>query len=50
LDQAIEMMQELNPDMGYFTHISHYLGKHEEVSKNLPANINLAYDGLTIRV
>jgi len=50
LDQAIEMMQELNPENGYFTHISHYLGKHEDVSKELPANLYLAYDGLKITV
>jgi phosphoribosyl 1,2-cyclic phosphate phosphodiesterase len=50
LDQAIEMMKELNPEMGYFTHISHYLGKHEDVSQELPENIHLAYDGLKITV
>ncbi len=50
LDQAIEMMKELNPEKGYFTHISHYLGKHEDVSQELPENIHLAYDGLKITI
>lgn len=50
LDQAVEMMKELNPEKGYFTHISHYLGKHEDVSQELPGNMQLAYDGLKITV
>ena len=34
----------------YFTHISHLLGTHEEIQKDLPPNIFLAYDGLKIEV
>lgn len=48
LDEALEIMAKLNPEQGYFTHISHLLGKHEEVSKLLPTNIHLAFDGLKI--
>ena len=48
LEQAIEVIQELNPKKAYLTHISHYLGFHEEVQKELPENIYLAYDGLEI--
>jgi phosphoribosyl 1,2-cyclic phosphate phosphodiesterase len=47
-DEAIALVKELRPEIAYFTHISHQLGKHEEVSAELPANIKLAYDGLTI--
>jgi len=50
LDQAIEMVKELNVETAYFTHISHYLGKHEDVSRELPENIFLAYDNLKIEV
>jgi phosphoribosyl 1,2-cyclic phosphate phosphodiesterase len=32
----------------YFTHISHQLGLHDTVSKELPADCSLAYDGLEI--
>lgn len=49
-DEAIEMMNELKPEKGYLTHISHLLGKHEDVSKELPDFIELAYDGLVIEV
>jgi len=45
-DEAVKLAQELKCKTTYFTHISHQLGLHEEVSENLPENIKLAYDGL----
>lgn len=48
LEQALEFMDEMQPERGYFTHISHLLGTHESVEKELPANIRLAYDGLIV--
>lgn len=48
LDEALELMEELNPEKGFLTHISHKLGSHSEVSKELPENIALAWDGLKI--
>jgi phosphoribosyl 1,2-cyclic phosphate phosphodiesterase len=48
--QAIELMEEFKPERAYFTHISHQLGKHAEVSAELPPYIQLAYDGLGIEV
>jgi phosphoribosyl 1,2-cyclic phosphate phosphodiesterase len=46
--QAIDLMFELEPKKAYFTHISHQLGLHKEVTKELPEWIELAYDGLTV--
>jgi phosphoribosyl 1,2-cyclic phosphate phosphodiesterase len=48
--QAIDLMNELKPEKAYFTHISHQLGLHEEVSKELPSFIELAFDGLKIEI
>ena len=48
LDEAIAFAQKIGAETTYFTHISHNLGLHEHVEKDLPANIKLAYDGLTI--
>jgi len=48
LEEAISMVKIIKPDIAYFTHISHLMGFHEEVSSNLPENIFLAYDGLKI--
>jgi phosphoribosyl 1,2-cyclic phosphate phosphodiesterase len=48
LEEAIDMIKELNPKEAYLTHISHQLGRHAEVEKELPAHIHLAYDGLKL--
>lgn len=48
LEEALQLVEELNPKRTYFTHISHLLGFHDEVEKALPENVFLAYDGLTI--
>ena len=50
LAQAIELLQELKPKKAYLTHISHYLGLHDEVQEELPDFIQIAHDGLVIDV
>jgi phosphoribosyl 1,2-cyclic phosphate phosphodiesterase len=50
LDEAIAFAQEIGAEKTYLTHISHRLGKHEVVSKDLPLNIELAYDGLKLAI
>jgi phosphoribosyl 1,2-cyclic phosphate phosphodiesterase len=50
LQEAIDLVKELKPEMAYFTHISHQLGLHKEVEKELPDNIRLAYDGLKLEL
>ncbi|GAB4252416.1 MAG: MBL fold metallo-hydrolase [Vicingaceae bacterium] len=50
LNEAIELSNKLHPKVTYFTHISHLMGKHAEVQVELPENIFLAYDGLTIYI
>jgi phosphoribosyl 1,2-cyclic phosphate phosphodiesterase len=50
LSEAITLAQEIGAEQTYFTHISHQLGLHEEVQSQLPENIYLAYDGLTIEI
>jgi phosphoribosyl 1,2-cyclic phosphate phosphodiesterase len=48
--EAINLMKELKPKKAYFTHISHQLGLHQDVSLELPNFIELAYDGLHIEI
>ncbi len=48
LKEALDLVEELKPKKAYFTHISHLLGFHDEVSKKLPKNVHLAYDNLQI--
>jgi phosphoribosyl 1,2-cyclic phosphate phosphodiesterase len=50
LQQAIGLVEELQPEQAYFTHISHQLGLHAEVEAELPEGIHLAYDGLTLEL
>ncbi len=50
LDEAIALVTELRPERAYFTHISHRLGLHQKISKQLPEYIHLAYDGLTLDI
>ncbi len=48
LNESVALAQELNIPVAYFTHMSHQIGKHEEVNKILPDNLQLAWDGLTL--
>lgn len=50
LDQAIEMSQLLGAKTTYLTHLSHLMGTHDEVAKELPENVHLAYDGLVLEM
>ncbi len=50
LDEAIAFAQDIGAETTYFTHISHRLGKHKDIAKELPPNIFLSYDGLTLDI
>lgn len=45
LEQALSLLKDLKPKRALLTHISHYMGLHEDVNKELPHNIQLSYDG-----
>lgn len=48
LNEAMKMVEDLQPETAYFTHISHNLGLHKHVESGLPSNVHLAYDGLKV--
>jgi phosphoribosyl 1,2-cyclic phosphate phosphodiesterase len=48
LEEAMAMVEKIKPVRTYFTHISHKLGMHADVSKELPDHISLAHDGFQI--
>jgi len=50
LGEALEMVDRIQPEQAYFTHISHRLGLSQEIEKSLPPNVSLAYDGLKIQL
>ncbi|MBL7730719.1 MAG: MBL fold metallo-hydrolase [Chitinophagaceae bacterium] len=49
LDEAVALSKELAIPNAYFTHISHQMGLHAEVEKELTAGVHLAWDGLSLR-
>ncbi len=48
LDEALAFINEVNPNHAYLTHISHLFGTHTEIEKELPSNVHMAYDGLSL--
>lgn len=50
LSEAVAVLEELAPQRAYLTHISHLLGRHQEVEATLPGFVRLAYDGLRVVV
>ena len=50
LQEALDIIENLSVPKACLTHISHQLGLHEEVGKELPAGISLAYDGLVLEL
>ena len=50
LEEAVALVERIRPERAYFIHISHKLGLHRDVEKELPPNIRLGYDGLQLRL
>jgi phosphoribosyl 1,2-cyclic phosphate phosphodiesterase len=49
VEQSLEWSRRIGARQTWFTHIAHDLG-HEQTNQTLPANVNLAYDGLSVPV
>lgn len=50
LEEAVRVLEFLRPEKAYLTHLSHLMGFHDEVEKELPDFISLAYDGLKLEL
>ena len=50
MQQAVDLLEELQPKKGYLIHISHLMGLHNEVIKELPNFIKPAHDGLILEL
>jgi phosphoribosyl 1,2-cyclic phosphate phosphodiesterase len=48
LEEALQFVRRINPKKTYFTHVSHKLGLHAAIERELPENISLAFDGLQL--
>ena len=50
LKEALSFINEIKPEVAYLTHISHLMGRTEDVEKQLPDQVMLAYDGLQVDI
>lgn len=50
LEEALALLDRLQPQRAWLTHLSHRMGTHREVSALLPEGVALAYDGLVIEM
>ncbi len=50
LPEALGVIAEVKPAKAYLTHLSHQMGFYDEVQKELPENVFLAYDGLEVEI
>ena len=50
LEEALAFIEKVQPEKTYFTHISHNFGFHEDIEKELPDNVFVAFDNLQITI
>ena len=50
LTEALDLIEDIQPEMTYLTHISHLFDTHKNIEAELPDNVRVCYDGLTFEV
>lgn len=50
LDEAIDLIHKIEPKKAYLTHLSHQMGLHDEVERELEEGVSVAYDGQVLEV
>ena len=50
LEEALRMIEVIQPEEAYLIHIAHSLGLHEKVENALPKGVHLSYDGLKLQL
>ena len=50
LEEALEIIALINPQKAWLTHLSHLMGKHQDIEKLLPENVEIAFDGQEIDI
>ncbi len=48
LSEALEVINKIKPEKAFLTHLSHSLGKHNDIQNDLPENVFVAFDGLCV--
>lgn len=50
LEEALALIEIIQPEQAYLIHISHRMGLTKEIDESLPKNVQLAYDGLVVEI
>lgn len=50
LEEAIQLIDQLQIPTAYLTHLSHQMGLHAEIESELPPHIHLSWDGLVLEM
>lgn len=50
LDEALAVVREIRPRDAYLIHMSHRIGLHAVVEKELPSRVYYSYDGLSVDI
>ncbi|HWS00582.1 MAG TPA: hypothetical protein VN249_08190, partial [Prolixibacteraceae bacterium] len=50
LQEALDLVKQIAPKFTYLTHMSHEMGSHADLQKELPEGVEPAYDGLVIEI
>jgi phosphoribosyl 1,2-cyclic phosphodiesterase len=43
-----EFVKRIKPDATFLTHLSHFIGKHEDLQSELPEGVYVGYDNLVL--
>ncbi len=50
LQEALDIIEKVQPERAYLTHIGHNMGLFDDVQRQLPENVFLSYDGLALNL
>jgi len=50
LGEALQIIDDVKPEKAYITHVSHQMGRYDDIQDNLPSNVEFAYDELSIEI
>jgi phosphoribosyl 1,2-cyclic phosphate phosphodiesterase len=50
MPEALDNIRRIQPKAAYLIHMSHRMGLHADVEKELPPGVYLSYDGLTVHL
>jgi phosphoribosyl 1,2-cyclic phosphate phosphodiesterase len=49
-DEAFDLVSRINPEAAIITHMSHFIGKHEDLYSEFPSRVVPGFDGMRIQI